>query len=239
MLVEQVQQPQVPSAPVNNKPVGNNSKIVIIVLAVLLAAALVVAGIFAVRSFGNKNEENNDSYVSEDETYVETTAADGQPEQLVPETTTIPEITTRAILAETSKADAYASFNRFYKSYIYAINAYNGSYITDCTPQVRSEMVERFEINKKSLFDLKSIDFDEFSVSVTDTDYFVDYTFFVNCETMLYNRVTNEQKSLNYSCWEVTVRYENGMYQVTRMVRDNDHIMSTDIHTIVDSEPLF
>lgn len=239
MLIEEVQQPV--NSPVSaNKSAGNNSKIIIAVLAVLLVAALAVAGVFAYRSFSGKKDDDsvNSNVPAAEESYAETTEADVQQVEITPETT-MPESTTRSIMVETSKDEAYASFNRFYKSYIYAINAYNGSYITDCTPQVRSDMVERFEINKKSLFDLKSIDFDESTVNAREVGGGVEYTFFVNCKTMLYNRVTYEQKSLNYSCWQVTVRYENGTYQVTEMIRDNDHIMSANLHTVYDSEELF
>lgn len=226
-----------PPAPVQKKS-GNSSKIIIAVLAVLLVAAIAVAAFFIVKSM-NKND--NAAYNKVDryyETQEQSQAVSAT--TLTPETTTLTSSTTTAEPAvNASKDDAYNAFNDFYMSYLNAINHLDPSLMTSCSSQIRNEMAERFEINKKSLFDLRRIDFDEDSLYINSSGGHTEYIFYVKCVTMLYDRSTNEQKDLNYSCWRVTVECENNSYTVTDMERDSDYKMSTNIVSVSDSESLF
>ncbi len=127
--------------------------------------------------------------------------------------------------------DSYNAFNEFYISYLDGINSNNPGKITNCTPAIRNEMAERFEINQKSIFDLKRIDFDNVSYS----QYGDRASFYVKCVSQLYNRATNEKKDLNYAVWFVTVEMgSNGEYQVINLERDDRYKMNTDVYTITD-----
>lgn len=247
MLVDQ--QPVVNPPVQNSGKSGNNTtKIIIAVMAVLLVATIAVAAYFAIRSLNGNND--TDAVTPEPNSAAAEAVVDDVPvddnadnadenlvaeqDEIVPVTTTMPETTTQMFVNKMTEQQVYETFYDFYCSYLDAINSFDASYMYYCTPQVRSEMAERFSINKKSLFVMDEIQYDQKSLRAQETYNGATYTFYAKCATILYDRYDYDYKKQNYSCWKVTVTYSSGSYVISDMERDDDHKMSTDIYKITN-----
>lgn len=216
----------------------NVGMIIGIVVAAVFAVAAIGTGVFFLffSDVSPLNKEKNETVV-EDQTQeaVVVTSA--------PETTTVAETTTVSFTspapAAGSDAKAYTAFFNFYVSYLNGINSLNSNYIEHCTPKVKSEMVERFQYNKKSLFDLSRIDFDVDSYSASVTDVENVYTFYVKCVSRMYDRETLDEKEINYAVWKVTVTETAGEFFVSSMERNDKYKMSTNIEVMTDDVSVF
>lgn len=227
--------------PVSNQPEKkkiNVGVIIGIVVAAVFAVAAIGTGVFLLffSDVSPLNKDNNES-VAEEQTqevvYIES----------VPETTTVAETTTASFTSPVPEAASdvkvYSTFFNFYVSYLNGINGLNSNYIEHCTPTVKSEMVERFQYNKKSLFDLCRIDFDVDSYSVSVTGYTNEHTFYVKCVSRMYDRESLNEKEINYAVWKVTVTERDGECVVSRMERNDKYKMSTNVEVMTDNVNVF
>ncbi len=218
-----------------NKP--DYGKILGLIAAVVVAVAVIGAGIYFFLNSGDKPEENDAvAYESQVDDFVVAT-------QTAPETTTPPETTTEMTTTTApvgvSDEKIYITFFNFYISYLDGINSLNAGMIDFCTPQIKAEMAERFQYNKKSLFDLSRIDYDVDSLTTESNVISNDYTFYVKCVTRMYNRETHDEKDINYAVWKVTVTETDGNCVVSKMERDDKYKMGSNIETLDDSSSIF
>ena len=198
----------------------------------IFGAIIVVAGIIiVVLLVGNGdggNETVNNQYVHEVQTQLV--------EETVAETTTRPvtqpPTTEASIPAE--RLSAYSAFNDFYVSYLDSINLIDSSYLSNCSSDVRYEMIERFQYNQKSIFDLRRIDFDEESYSSYTSGGKKYHSFYVKCVSEYYDRFTYANKGYNYAVWYVTVTQEGDYCYVSFLERNDKYKMNTNVHTITD-----
>ena len=154
----------------------------------------------------------------------------------VAETTTQPVTqppTTEASLPA-ERLSAYNAFNDFYISYLDSINLVDSSYLSNCSSDVRYEMIERFQYNQKSIFDLRRIDFDEESYSSYTSGGKIYHSFYVKCVSEYYDRFTYANKGYNYAVWYVTVTQEGDYCYVSFLERNDKYKMNTNVHTITD-----
>lgn len=230
--------PDVPAGNQPEKKKTNVGMIIGIVVAAVFALAAIGTGVFFLffSDVSPLNKEKNETVV-EDQTqevvYIES----------APETTTVAETTTASFTSPAPEAASdvkvYSTFFNFYVSYLNGINSLNSNYIEHCTPTVKSEMVERFQYNKKSLFDLSRIDFDVDSYSVSVTSYTNEHTFYVKCVSRMYDRESLNEKEINYAVWKVTVTERDGECVVSRMERNDKYKMGTNIEVMTDDVSVF
>lgn len=223
------------STPEKNKP--NFGKILGMIIALVCVVAVIGVGAYFFLNSDDKSEEN-------DEIVYESQAADFVvATQTATETTTVPETTTEMTTTtypiEVSNEKIYITFFNFYVSYLDGINSMNAGMIDFCTPQIKAEMAERFQYNKKSLFDLSRIDYDVDSFITESNVISNDHTFYVKCVTRMYNRETHDEKDLNYAVWKVTVTETDGKCVVSKMERDDKYKMSSNIETMDDNSSIF
>lgn len=223
-------------APVVQQPVMNStnksSNKGLYVLIGIFAGIIVIAGIIILLLLfdGDGNTGDNNYVYGEQltEQHETTTQAPATTEPV----TQAP--TTSAPVTDTEKLNAYYVFNDFYISYLNGINYLDSSMIDHCSQSVRLEMLERFEYNQKSLFDLKRIDFDEASYLSSTSGNKTYHYFYVKCVSEYYDRNTYENKGYNYAVWYVTVIEENGYSYVSSLERNDKYKMGTVVHTITD-----
>ncbi|MBO5935691.1 MAG: zinc ribbon domain-containing protein [Clostridia bacterium] len=227
-----------------NTPAKKNNKtgmiIGIVVAAVVLLAAIGAGVYFLFISDKSPLDKNKDDAVFEEQTYVEVVPTTKEPEatsSVIVETTTASFTSPAPEVVPTDKI--YITFFNFYISYLDGINALNPGAVAFCSDEVKAEMVERFQYNKKSLFDLCRIDFDMDSYTVTPNGISNEYSFYVKCVTRMYYRDTLEEKELNYAVWKVTVTETNGDCIVSHMERDDDYKMSTNVEVMDDNSSIF
>lgn len=199
----------------------------------IFAAIIIVSGIIIlVLLMSNGENANEPSHGHEAEENL-TKAV----EVVVEETTTQPvtQVPTTAYQPPTERFSAYNTFNSFYVSYLDSINFMDSSYLGYCSETVRYEMIERFQYNSKSLFDLRRIDFDEDSYTSYTSGGKRYHDFYVKCVSEYYDRASYANKGYNYAIWYVTVTQEGDYYYVSYLERNDKYVMSTNVHTITDS----
>lgn len=214
---------------------GNNKGLYVLIG--IFAGIIVVAGVIILLLLsdgGSEPTHEHDDVVVETE--YETLNQSQQSETATQPVTQAP--TTNATVPDTEKLNAYYVFNDFYISYLDGINYLESSMIDHCSQSVRYEMLERFEYNKKSLFDLRRIDFDEASYSSSKSGDKTYHHFYVKCVSEYYDRNTYENKGYNYAVWYVTVTEENGYSYVSSLERNDKYKMGTVVHTITDYSEL-
>ncbi len=217
------------SQPLANKS-GQNK--LLYALIGIFAAIIVVAGIIIVVLLVGNGDGGNETVNNQDVYEVQTQLV----EETVAETTTRPVTqppTTEASLPA-ERLSAYSAFNDFYVSYLDSINLVDSSYLSNCSSDVRYEMIERFQYNQKSIFDLRRIDFDEESYSSYTSGGKKYHSFYVKCVSEYYDRFTCANKGYNYAVWYVTVTQEGDYCYVSFLERNDKYKMNTNVHTITD-----
>ena len=217
------------------KAAGSSNNKGLYVLIAVFAAIIVIAGAVILFLLLDKaNGGNADEYINEVQSHtqsVETTTEEvtTQPVTQAPATAVVP---------DSVRLAAYNTFNDFYISYLDSINFLDSSYLGYCSELVRYDMIERFEYNQKSLFDLRRIDFDEDSYSSYTVDGRKYHSFYVKCVSEYYDRNTHTNKGFNYAVWYVTVTQEGDYCYVSSLERNDKYKMGTKLHTITDTAVL-
>ena len=217
------QQPQTPNQGANK---GLYALIGIFV-AIIVVSGMIILALLMIN--GDKDDESSAVHAEESETQavevvVETTTA--QPETQAPTTT---------YQSPAERLSAYNTFNSFYNSYLDGINFMDSGYLGYCSETVRYEMIERFQYNNKSLFDLRRIDFDEESYSSYTSGGRKYHSFYVKCVSEYYDRNTYANKGYNYAVWYTTVTQEGDYYYVSFLERNDEYQMGSNVHTITDN----
>ena len=199
----------------------------------IFGAIIVVTGVIIVvlllGKFNGGNEASNGQDVHEVQTQLV--------EETVAETTTQPVTQAPTTAVNEMPMDrffAYSGFNDFYISYLDSINFVDSSFLSNCSADVRYEMIERFQYNQKSIFDLKRIDFDEESYSAYTSGGKKYHSFYVKCVSEYYDRFTYENKGYNYAVWYVTITQEGDYCYVSYLERNDKYKMHDNVHTITD-----
>lgn len=226
-----------PGAAVGTQKKNNNPLIIVLIVVAVLLIAAIGTGVYFLLSSEN-SPLKNDEVVYEEQTMQDVVI------QSEPETSTkAPESTTASFTSPAPDVvdndKVYITFFNFYISYLDGINSLNPGMIDYCTPEVKSEMAERFQYNKKSLFDLSRIDYDVDSFTTVPNAISNEYSFYVKCVTRMYDRATLDEKDINYAVWKVTVTETNGNCVVSKMERDDKYKMGIHIETLDDDSSIF
>ena len=215
----------------------NFNKLIGMIAAVVVVFAVIGTGVYFLLNSGDEPEKSNESVYENQSAVVVATQTEPETSTKAPERTT--EIPTTAAQDVVSDEKIYITFFNFYISYLDGINSLNPGMIDFCTPQVKSEMADRFQYNKKSLFDLSRIDYDVDSFSTESNVISNDYSFYVKCVSRMYNRETLDEKDINYAVWKVTVTETDGDCVVSKMERDDKYKMGSNIETLDDNSSIF
>lgn len=220
----------------NNYPVAapakkqSANKLLFVLLGIFGAIIVVAAAIIVLLVFdGSKNGESAQASA---ETEIVTEAAEKT--QPVPPTQSATHPATKKAELPAIRLTAYHTFNDFYVSYLDSINFYDSSHLGYCSETVRYEMIERFQYNRKSMFDLLWIDFDENTYSSYVSGGITYHSFYVKCCSEYYDRGTYSYKGYNYAVWSVVVAQQGDYCYVSQLDRNDEFVMSADVHTIND-----
>lgn len=224
--------------PVPQKKNNTPLIIILVVVSILLVAAIGTGVFFLFFSAKSPLKFKDDVAVYEAHTHSEEVVSQ-EPETIpvVAENTTVSFTNPAPEVVDNEKV--YTTFFNFYISYLDGINSMNSGMLDFCTPEVKSEMVERFQYNKKSLFDLSRIDYDVDSYTIVPNAMGSEYMFVVKCVTRMYERDTHEEKHINFAVWKVTVTETNGNCVVSKMERDDDYKMSSNVEVYDDTSSIF
>lgn len=228
--------------PVVQEKKNNCKKNVIAIIVIILVLAVIGTGVYFYFFKDKENTDRDDDIIFEDEDIFaeeESSIVYYEPEVETeePESTTIDETTTVAV-ANPEEA-AYLAFFDFYNSYLEGINSLDSGTINFCSPDVKAEMVKRFQFNRNSLFDLIRIDYDLDSFAAVSDVNGNEYSFYVKCVSKMYDRDTNVEKEMNYAVWNVTVTETANNFIISKMERDDEYEMSSNLKILNDAVSIF